>query len=52
VSNLLPTQKAEIVKIVKGFPESPVTLSIGSGIIDVMMMQETHLSIAVTPKIA
>ena len=34
----------------KLFPESPTTLAVGSGIIDIMMMNEAHLSIAVDSK--
>ena len=51
VSNLQPAQKAEIVRIVKSFPESPVTMAVGSGIIDIMMMKEADLSIAVSSKL-
>lgn len=51
ISNLLPAQKAEIIKIVKGFPESPVTMAVGSGIIDIMMMNEADISVAVSSKL-
>ena len=51
VSNLLPAQKAEIIKIVKGFPESPVTMAVGSGIIDIMMMNEADISVSVSSKL-
>jgi len=30
--------------LVKGFPESPVTMAVGSGIIDIMMMKEADIS--------
>lgn len=50
ISNLVPSQKAEIIRIVKAFPESPVTMAVGSGINDIMMMKEADLSIAISSK--
>ena len=38
LSGLTPEQKAEIVRIVKTFPEHPTCLAVGAGINDILMM--------------
>uniref|UniRef100_A0AAJ7UJC2 Phospholipid-transporting ATPase n=1 Tax=Petromyzon marinus TaxID=7757 RepID=A0AAJ7UJC2_PETMA len=44
---LSPLQKAEVVRLVKALPGSPITLAIGDGANDVSMIQEAHVGIGV-----
>ncbi|XP_040570964.1 phospholipid-transporting ATPase IF [Lepeophtheirus salmonis] len=45
-----PLQKAEIVKLIKNSPESPITASIGDGGNDVSMIQEAHVGFGIMGK--
>jgi len=45
ISGLNPTQKSNIVKLVKNLPEHPVTLAIGAGIGDIQMMHHADISV-------
>ena len=40
-----PIQKAEVVKLVKDFPDHPLTAAIGDGANDVSMIQEAHIGL-------
>uniref|UniRef100_A0AAJ7UDE7 Phospholipid-transporting ATPase n=1 Tax=Petromyzon marinus TaxID=7757 RepID=A0AAJ7UDE7_PETMA len=44
---LAPLQKAEVVRLVKALPGSPITLAIGDGANDVSMIQEAHVGIGI-----
>ncbi|EQC42884.1 hypothetical protein SDRG_00602 [Saprolegnia diclina VS20] len=44
---LSPSQKAEIVAMVKASPKAPVTLAIGDGGNDVTMIQEAHIGVGI-----
>ncbi|XP_032795610.1 phospholipid-transporting ATPase IF-like isoform X1 [Daphnia magna] len=45
-----PIQKAEVVKVVKGFSSKPITAAIGDGANDVSMIQEAHVGIGIMGK--
>ncbi|XP_046657252.1 phospholipid-transporting ATPase IF-like [Daphnia pulicaria] len=45
-----PIQKAEVVKLVKEFPEKPTTAAIGDGANDVSMIQEAHIGLGIMGK--
>ncbi|XP_046454878.1 phospholipid-transporting ATPase IF-like [Daphnia pulex] len=45
-----PIQKAEVVKLVKGFPGKPITAAIGDGANDVSMIQEAHIGLGLMGK--
>ncbi|XP_046654968.1 phospholipid-transporting ATPase IF-like [Daphnia pulicaria] len=45
-----PIQKAEVVKVVKGFSSKPITAAIGDGANDVSMIQEANVGIGIMGK--
>lgn len=45
-----PLQKCQVVQLVKGFPERPITAAIGDGANDVSMIQEAHVGIGIMGK--
>jgi len=45
-----PIQKAEVVKLVKGFAGKPVTAAVGDGANDVSMIQEAHVGLGIFGK--
>jgi phospholipid-translocating ATPase len=47
---LSPLQKAEIVEMIKGSADEPITAAIGDGANDVSMIQEAHVGIGVSGK--
>ncbi|QQP49416.1 Phospholipid-transporting ATPase, partial [Caligus rogercresseyi] len=46
----VPTTKAQIVKLIKNSPTSPITASIGDGGNDVSMIQEAHVGFGIMEK--
>lgn len=45
-----PIQKAEVVKLVKGFSGEPITAAVGDGANDVSMIQEAHVGLGIFGK--
>ncbi|XP_021935483.1 probable phospholipid-transporting ATPase IF isoform X4 [Zootermopsis nevadensis] len=45
-----PLQKCQVVQLVKGFPEKPITAAIGDGANDVSMIQEAHVGLGIMGK--
>ncbi|GFG30600.1 hypothetical protein Cfor_10512 [Coptotermes formosanus] len=45
-----PLQKCQVVQLVKGFPERPITAAIGDGANDVSMIQEAHVGLGIMGK--
>ncbi|XP_069676428.1 phospholipid-transporting ATPase IF-like isoform X2 [Periplaneta americana] len=45
-----PLQKCQVVQLVKGFPEKPITAAVGDGANDVSMIQEAHVGLGIMGK--
>ena len=45
-----PSQKAQVVKLVKNGPARPITCAIGDGANDVSMIQEAHIGLGIFGK--
>lgn len=45
-----PLQKCQVVQLVKGFSEKPITAAIGDGANDVSMIQEAHVGLGIMGK--